>query len=295
MTPARRHPRIRSAYNPALFTRATAEQLVAGFLAVAEQFAADPGITLDRLRIQSPEQHRLALEQSLRTGDSAPDAEAPETVVDAFRATVARTPDTSALVDAAGTDSRRQLRPAPRPGPGPRQGTAGLRSGARRPGGRGPAAHGRRRRCRTGGAGRGRGLHPGGPLLPGGADPDHPRGRRSRRRDLRRTGRRRPRPRGSADPGRRHAAGSRCRHFRRRPGSSAARPPETWPTCSTPPVPPDAPRGWPSRTAPSPTCTATTTAPCTRRASRPPVRTAPSPWRTSPASASTPPGTRCCG
>ena len=85
---------------------------------------------------------------------------------------------------------RRQLRPAPWPGPGPRQGTGGLRSGARRPGRRGAAAHGRRRRCRTGGAGRGRGLHPGGPLLPGGADPDHPRGRRTRRRDLRRTGRR---------------------------------------------------------------------------------------------------------
>ena len=176
------------AYNPALFTRATVEQLVAGFLAVVDQFAADPGITLDRLRIQSPEQHRLALEQSLHAEDSATDGDGPETVVDAFRATVARTPDASALIDAAGTGRRRQLRPAPWPGPGPRQGAGGLRRGAGRPGRRGPAAHGRRRRCRAGGAGRGRRLHPGGPLLPGGADPDHPRGRRSRRRDLRRTG-----------------------------------------------------------------------------------------------------------
>ncbi len=108
------------AYNPALFTRATVEQLVAGFLAVAEQFAADPGITLDRLRIQSPEQHRLALEQSLRAGDPATGADGPETVVDAFRATVARTPDASALVDAAGTDagaSFGQLQAGSRPSP----------------------------------------------------------------------------------------------------------------------------------------------------------------------------------
>ena len=93
------------AYNPALFTRATVEQLVAGFLAVIDQFAADPGITLDRLRIQSPEQHRLALEQSLHAGDPAPAGDGTETVVDAFRATVARTPDASALVDAAGVDA----------------------------------------------------------------------------------------------------------------------------------------------------------------------------------------------
>ena len=93
------------AYNPALFTRATVEQLVAGFLAVADQFAADPGITLDRLRIQSPEQHRLALAQSLHAGDPATDADGPETVIDAFLATVARTPDASALIDDAGTDA----------------------------------------------------------------------------------------------------------------------------------------------------------------------------------------------
>lgn len=92
------------AYNPALFTRATVEQLVAGFLAVADQFAADPGITLDRLRIQSAEQHRLALAQSLHTGDPATDGDGPETVVDAFLATVARTPDASALIDDSGTD-----------------------------------------------------------------------------------------------------------------------------------------------------------------------------------------------
>ena len=93
------------AYNPALFTRATVEQLVAGFLAVADQFAADPGITLDRLRIQSQEQHRVALEQSHHAGDPATGGDGPETVVDAFRATVARTPDASALIDAAGTDT----------------------------------------------------------------------------------------------------------------------------------------------------------------------------------------------
>ena len=190
---------------------------------------------------------------------------------------------------------RRQLRPAPWPGPVPRQGAGGLRRGAGRPGRRGPAAHGRRRRCRTGGAGRGRGLHPGGPLLPGGADPGHPRGRRSRRRDLRRTGVRRPRLRGSADPGRRSRCWQPVPACPTRPWQTAARPPKTWPTCSTPPVPPDAPRAWPCRTAPSPTSTGTTTAPCTPRASRPPDRTAPCPWRTSPASASTPPGTRCCG
>ncbi|HSO17593.1 MAG TPA: amino acid adenylation domain-containing protein [Arthrobacter sp.] len=93
------------AYNPTLFTRATVEQLVAGFLAVADQFAADPGITLDRLRIQSPEQHRLALEQSLHAADPATGGDGPETVVDAFLATVARTPGASALIDAAGTDA----------------------------------------------------------------------------------------------------------------------------------------------------------------------------------------------
>jgi amino acid adenylation domain-containing protein len=93
------------AYNPALFTRATVEQLVAGFLAVADQFAADPGITLDRLRIQSPEQHRNALEQSLHADVSPAGGDGPETVVDAFLATVSRTPDASALVDAAGTEA----------------------------------------------------------------------------------------------------------------------------------------------------------------------------------------------
>ncbi|RAX47177.1 non-ribosomal peptide synthetase [Arthrobacter sp. AQ5-06] len=95
------------AYNPALFTRTTAEQLAEGYLAVVEQFAADPGITLDRLRIQSPDKQQLALEQSLRTGiPNAPgtEAEQPGTVVGAFFATVARTPRASALIDASGQD-----------------------------------------------------------------------------------------------------------------------------------------------------------------------------------------------
>ncbi len=91
------------AYNPALFSRATAAQLVAGYLAVVEQFAADPGITLDQLRIQSREQHALALEHSLRTG-AVPEDAAPATVVDAFRATAARTPRASALVGPAGPE-----------------------------------------------------------------------------------------------------------------------------------------------------------------------------------------------
>ncbi|MGP4031718.1 amino acid adenylation domain-containing protein [Pseudarthrobacter sp. 1C304] len=92
------------AYNPALFTRATVEQLVAGYVAVIEQFAADPGITLDRLRIQSPEQHRLALAQSLRSEPAASDADGYATVVEAFRATADRTPEAMALIDAAGTE-----------------------------------------------------------------------------------------------------------------------------------------------------------------------------------------------
>ncbi|MHA7223649.1 amino acid adenylation domain-containing protein [Arthrobacter sp. RHLT1-20] len=91
------------AYNPALFSRSTAEQLVAGFLAVVEQFAADPDVTLDRLRIQSPEQHARALEQSFRA-DPGTGTVLPETVVDAFQATAARTPDAGALIDAAGAD-----------------------------------------------------------------------------------------------------------------------------------------------------------------------------------------------
>ena len=91
------------AYNPLLFARDTAEQLAAGFLAVVDQFAADPTITLDRLRIQSPEQHARALAQSLRSDHlAASGATLPETIIDAFCATAERTPGASALVDAAG-------------------------------------------------------------------------------------------------------------------------------------------------------------------------------------------------
>ena len=93
------------AYNPALFTRATAEQLVEGFLAVVEQFATDSGITMDRLRIQSPQKQELALEQSLRTGILGVNAGQTGTVVDAFLATAARTPQASALIDASGPDN----------------------------------------------------------------------------------------------------------------------------------------------------------------------------------------------
>jgi amino acid adenylation domain-containing protein len=104
---AQQVPGIRGslAYNPALFARATAEQLVAGFVAVIEQFAADPQVTLDRLRIQSPGQHDRILAQSLRTPPpeaalpkGSPPAANPETVIEAFEATAARTPETSALV-----------------------------------------------------------------------------------------------------------------------------------------------------------------------------------------------------
>ncbi len=208
------------AYNPALFTRATAEQLVAGFLAVAEQFAADPGITLDRLRIQSPEQHRLALEQSLRTGDSAPGAEAPETVVDAFRATVARTPDTLALVDAAGREagaSFGQLH-------GRVQALAkGLLASGVEPGDRVAVALPRTADVVAAALAV---LAAGAVYIP--VDLSYP---EERIRIILEDGApavvisgapacRRPRPRGSADAGRRHAAGSRCRHFRRRPGTA---------------------------------------------------------------------------
>ena len=86
------------AYNPALFTPGTAAQLAAGFLAVVEQFAADPAVTLDRLRIQSPEQHARVLDHSLGNHNDGPDG----TVVDAFLATAARAPAAPAVVDAAG-------------------------------------------------------------------------------------------------------------------------------------------------------------------------------------------------
>ena len=208
------------AYNPALFTRATAEQLVAGFLAVAEQFAADPGITLDRLRIQSPEQHRLALEQSRRTGDSAPGTEAPETVVDAFRATAARTPDTSALVDAAGTDagaSFGQLH-------GRVQALAkGLLASGVEPGDRVAVALPRTADVAAAALAV---LAAGAVYLP--VDLSYP---EERIRIILEDGA--PavvisgapaagdgRLRGSADPRRRHAAGSGCRHFRRHPGTA---------------------------------------------------------------------------
>ncbi|MDJ0352672.1 non-ribosomal peptide synthetase [Pseudarthrobacter sp. PH31-O2] len=97
------------AYNPALFARSTVEQLVAGYVAVIEQFAADPGITLDRLRIQSPEQHQLALAHSLSAGAPGSGDFGPETVVDALRATMARTPNAPALVDATGAMSFARL------------------------------------------------------------------------------------------------------------------------------------------------------------------------------------------
>ena len=83
------------AYNPALFNRSTAEQLAAGFEAVARQFAADPGITLDRLQVQSPAQRSRVLEQSRGAGEAAPW----DTVLDAFQDTVARTPHAPALTD----------------------------------------------------------------------------------------------------------------------------------------------------------------------------------------------------
>ncbi|TDT85825.1 amino acid adenylation domain-containing protein [Arthrobacter sp. AG258] len=85
-------------FNPALFRHGTAEKLAEGFLAVVEQFAADPGVTLDRLRIQSVEQHAVALARS-----SVPFTELPEeTVVDAFLATAAGKPLASAVVDSGG-------------------------------------------------------------------------------------------------------------------------------------------------------------------------------------------------
>ncbi len=86
------------AFNPGLFTPGTAAQLAAGYLAVVEQFAADPAITLDRLRIQTPEQHARVLGHSLGNHNDGPEG----TVVDAFLATAARIPASPAVVDAAG-------------------------------------------------------------------------------------------------------------------------------------------------------------------------------------------------
>ncbi|WP_045730440.1 non-ribosomal peptide synthetase [Pseudarthrobacter chlorophenolicus] len=90
------------AYDPTLFNAATAQLLADGFLAVVDQFAADPTVTLDRLRIQSPEQQALVLAHS--TGSTAYNAgdRTGQTVVDAFLATAARTPSASAVVDAGG-------------------------------------------------------------------------------------------------------------------------------------------------------------------------------------------------
>ncbi|CAN7485074.1 amino acid adenylation domain-containing protein [Arthrobacter sp. LjRoot14] len=86
------------AYNPALFARATAEQLAAGFRAVAEQFAANPGITLDRLQVQSPGQLARVMEQSRGVQAASPW----NTVLDAFQDTLGRTPDAPALTDGCG-------------------------------------------------------------------------------------------------------------------------------------------------------------------------------------------------
>lgn len=87
------------AYDHALFNAATAQLLADGFLAVVDQFAADPTVTLDRLRIQSPEQQALVLAHS--TAHSSGNGTG-QTVVAAFLATAARTPSASAVVDAGG-------------------------------------------------------------------------------------------------------------------------------------------------------------------------------------------------
>lgn len=93
------------AYNPALFEAETAQRLADGLLAVLTQFAADPEITLDRLRIQSADEHAQALARGLRTmtddgGDDAGTANG--TIVEAFHATVARTPDAPAVYAGSG-------------------------------------------------------------------------------------------------------------------------------------------------------------------------------------------------
>ncbi|WP_314213194.1 non-ribosomal peptide synthetase [Pseudarthrobacter equi] len=90
------------AYDPALFNADTAQLLADGFLAVVDQFAADPTVTLDRLRIQSPEQQALVLAHSASGTAYSPGDGTGQTVVDAFLATAARTPSASAVVDADG-------------------------------------------------------------------------------------------------------------------------------------------------------------------------------------------------
>lgn len=90
------------AYDPALFNAGTVQLLADGFLAVVDQFAADPTVTLDRLRIQSPEQRALVLAHSTGSTEYSAGDGTDQTVVDAFLATAARTPSASAVVDAGG-------------------------------------------------------------------------------------------------------------------------------------------------------------------------------------------------
>ena len=207
------------AYNPALFTRATAEQLVAGFLAVVEQFAADPGITLDRLRIQSPEQHRLALEQSLRTGDSA-----------TGRGRRRKPSSTPSGPPWPGRPTRRRSSTPPVPDAGASFGrlhgrvqalAKGLVASGVEPGDRVAVALPRTADVVAAALAV---LAAGAVYIP--VDLSYP---EERIRIILEDGapavvisgapaRRRPRPRGSADPGRRHAAGSRYRRVRRGPG-----------------------------------------------------------------------------
>ena len=262
----RRRIRGSLAYNPALFTRATAEQLAAGFLAVVEQFAADPGITLDRLRIQSPSSTARAWSRASAGDPTVPRAGPWSTPSGPPRPGSRRVGAHGRRRDGTGASFGRSTA-----GSGPRQGADGLRCGARRPGCRRPAPHGRRRCCSPGCPGRGRRLHPGGPHLPGGADRHDPRGRRARRGDPGAPAAgRRTATEGSADRSTSSTLLAAGRGISDAALASAARPPVTWPTCSTRPVPPAAPRAWPCRIAPWPTCTATTTAPCTPRGSRPP-------------------------
>ncbi|MGO4146372.1 amino acid adenylation domain-containing protein [Paenarthrobacter sp. YAF11_1] len=92
-------------YNPALFTRSTVERLAEGFALVAGQFAADPRVSLHRLRIQSPADHADVLAHSAATEDAVPWP----TILDALSETAALRPSSTAVVTAKASWTFAQL------------------------------------------------------------------------------------------------------------------------------------------------------------------------------------------
>lgn len=89
------------AYNPALFTAATVAQLAAGFTLVAQQFAADPKVTLDRLQVLNAAERDAVLEHAAPTVLDLPWATIPE----AFTLTARARAGQIALVAGSGADA----------------------------------------------------------------------------------------------------------------------------------------------------------------------------------------------